>query len=111
MAVTLLAIGLLAIAGLGATAARAVRGGSAQTRAAVAAQSRFDSLASVPCARIEAAIPAGQAAAAGTAAARGVTEHWTARMENNRNMVRVTNAITVAGRAASYHFVSLRACR
>ncbi len=111
MAVTLLAVGLLAIAGLGATAARAVRGGGAQTRAAAVAQSRLDSLASVPCARIVAAIPAGQTAVVGTATTRGVTEQWTARMENNGQTVRVTDALTVPGRAAAYHYVSVRACR
>jgi prepilin-type N-terminal cleavage/methylation domain-containing protein len=52
MAVMLLAVGLLALAGLGATALRTVRGGSTQTVAAAVAQSRFDSLASVPCDQI-----------------------------------------------------------
>lgn len=111
MALTLLAVGLLALAGLAGTAAVAVRGGAAQTRASAVAQSRFDSLASVPCAQIAAAIPAGQAAVTGTAATRGVTELWTARMENNGNMVRATTALTVPGRAATYRYVSMRACR
>jgi len=107
----LLSLGLLSIAGLAATAARVVRGGGAQTQAAAVAQSRFDSLASVPCARIEAAIPAGQPAVTGTATTRGVSERWTARMENNGNMVRMTNALTVPGRATVAHYVSVRACR
>lgn len=111
VALTLLSVGLLAIAGLTATAAATVRGGGAQTRAAAVAQSRFDSLASVPCALIAAAAGSGTGVAGGTASARGVTETWTARLEQNGNMVRVTNTLTVPGRARSYAFVSVRACR
>ena len=107
----LLSVGLLAIAGLAATATRSVRGGSAQTRAAAIAQSRFDSLASHSCDQIRAAIPAGQPAVSGTATTRGITESWTARMESSNNMVRVTDALTIKGRTATYHYVSLRACR
>lgn len=111
MAVTLLAIGLLALAGLAATSLRVVRGGAAQTRAAAIAQSRFDSLSSVPCAQIAAAVPASAPAVTGTATTRGVVETWSAQMVNNGNMVRMTNALTVPGRAATYQYESRRACR
>lgn len=113
MAITLLAVGLLALAGLAATSLRAVGGGAAQTRAAAVAASRIDSLASVACDQI--AAPTSTAVVSGTASARGVTERWTAQRrfpENmSGNMIKVTDTLTVAGRKATYAYTSIRACR
>ena len=109
MALTLLAVGLLALAGLGATALRTVHGGSTQTVAAAVAQSRFDSLASVPCDSIAAA--AGSAVVSGTASTRGIVERWSAQRVANGNMVRVTNALRVPGRRREYRYLGMRACR
>jgi hypothetical protein len=112
VAMMLLSLGLLAVAGLFGTAARAVRGGGAQTRAAAIAQSRFDSLASVPCpARTIPPLPDGTIVGSGTSVTRGVTEAWIARLESSGNMIRMTNTMTVPGRARSYNYVSIRACR
>ncbi len=111
MAVTLVAVAQLGLAGLGATALRAARGGSVQTLAAAVAQSRIDSLASVPCDRI--ALPSGAAAVAGTATVRGITERWRAWREQseNYNMVHVTDTVFVPGRARPQVYQSIRACR
>jgi type IV pilus assembly protein PilV len=112
VAMMLLSLGLLAVAGLAATSARAVRGGGAQTRAAAIAQSRFDSLSSVPCpARTVPPLPDGTVVGSGTAVTRGVTEAWSARLESSGNMIRMTNTLTVPGRTRSYGYVSVRACR
>jgi type IV pilus assembly protein PilV len=109
MAVTILGIGLLALAGLGATSMRAVRGGSMQTVAAAVTQSRFDSLASVPCDQIA---PANSSTIVrGVATTRGVTESWTAQRVASGNMVRVTDVVRVPGRTQSYQYMGMRACR
>lgn len=109
MALTILSIGLLAIAGLAATSLRAVRGGAAQTRAAAAAASRFDSLASVPCDHIAASTST--AVVSRVDSSRGVREKWSAQRVNNGNMVRVTDTLTVPGRAVAFAYTSMRACR
>ncbi len=109
MAFTLLAVGLLSLAGLAATSMQMVRGGGAQTLAAAVAQSRFDSLSSVPC---DAIAPAtGGTARFGTSTTRGVTETWTAQRVSNGNMVQLTNVIRVRGRTAVYRYEGQRACR
>ncbi len=111
MAVTLIAIALLGLAGLGATALRAVRAGSMQTLAAAVAQSRIDSLASVPCDQIAPAV--GNPVVTGSATVRGVSERWTASRlaADNHNMVRVTDTVRVPGRARPQVYLSIRACR
>ena len=70
----LLAVGLLAVAGLALTAARTVRSGSTQTVAAAMAQARFDSLASHRC---DLVVPVGQIVR-GTMTHRGIREVWVA---------------------------------
>ena len=109
MALVILAVGLLALAGLGATAMRTVRGGSSQTVAAALAQSRFDSLASVPCDQIAGA--SSTLTVSGTAETRGIREQWTAQRVANGNMVRVTNTVRVPGRTQVYRYLGMRACR
>jgi type IV pilus assembly protein PilV len=111
MALMILSIGLLALAGLGATSLRTARGGAIQTVASSVAGARFDSLASLPCDRIAAA--GVTAPVTGTSKARGVEERWSARRlaENNFNMVLVIDTVTVIGRTQRYAFTSRRACR
>ena len=104
VAVTLLAIGLLAIAGLGITALKTTRGGSQQTVAAAVAQSRFDSLSSLPCRTL-----ATTGTTAGTATTRGVVERW--RVVDGFNVKRLTDSLTVPGRTNTLVYQSVIPCR
>lgn len=68
VAMLMLTIGLLGLAGVGAVVLKQMRGGTYQTIAASIAQSRFEQFEGDPCASI----------ASGTATVRGMTETWTA---------------------------------
>ena len=104
VAVTLLAIGLLSVAGLGITALKTTRGGSQQTVAAAVAQSRFDSLSSLPCRTLAVSTPT-----TGTATTRGVVERW--RVVDGFNVKRLTDSLTVPGRANPLVYLSVIPCR
>lgn len=68
VAMLMLTIGLLGLAGVGAVVLKQMRGGTYQTIAASIAQSRFEQFEGDPCGSI----------ASGTATVRGMTETWTA---------------------------------
>ena len=103
-AIILLTIGLLAVAGLGVVAAKTTRRGSTQTLAAAIAQSRFDSLSSLPCYTL-----ATSGATSGTSTTRGVVERW--RVVDGRNVKRLTDSLTVPGRTATLVYQSVIPCR
>lgn len=67
VAMLMLTIGLLGLAGVGAVVLKQMKGGTYQTIAASIAQSRFEELEGDPCASI----------AGGTATVRGMGEQWT----------------------------------
>jgi prepilin-type N-terminal cleavage/methylation domain-containing protein len=104
-AIMLLAIGLLAIAGLGVTAAKTTRRGSAQTLASAMAQSRFDSLSSVPCANLA----PGSAPTKGVSTVRNIREAWV--VTDGWNLKRLSDTLTVPGRATPLVYVSVIPCR
>jgi type IV pilus assembly protein PilV len=66
VAMLMLTIGLLGLAGVGAVVLKQMKGGTYQTIAASIAQSRFEQLEGDPCASI----------VGGTATVRGMTEKW-----------------------------------
>lgn len=68
VAMLMLTIGLLGLAGVGAVVLKQMRGGTYQTIAASIAQSRFEQFEGDPCSSI----------ASGSATVRGMTETWTA---------------------------------
>lgn len=68
VAMLMLTIGLLGLAGVGAVVLKQMRGGTYQTVAASIAQSRFEQLEGDPCASI----------VSGSATVRGMSETWTA---------------------------------
>jgi type IV pilus assembly protein PilV len=103
-AILLLSIGLLAIAGLGIVAAKTTRRGSTQTLASAIAQSRFDSLASLPCRTLAVSGPT-----VGSASVRGVEERW--RVVDGYNVKRLTDSLTVPGRATALVYQSVIPCR
>jgi type IV pilus assembly protein PilV len=104
-AIMLLAIGLLAIAGLAVAASKTTRRGAGQTLAAAMAQSRFDSLASVPCA----ALAPGATLTRGVSTVRGVREAWV--VTDGWNVKRLADTLTVPGRATPLVYVSVIPCR
>ena len=109
VAMSFLSIGLLAVAGLAMTAIRSTKRGASQTLAAALAQSRIDSLASLPCAAI---LPTGsRGTVGGTSTYRGIRERWTAKDTVEGNMLAITDTLTVTGRATPMVFLSMRACR
>lgn len=67
VAMLMLTIGLLGLAGVGAVVLKQMKGGTYQTIAASIAQSRFEQFEGDPCASI----------VSGTATVRGMTETWT----------------------------------
>ena len=103
-AILLLSIGLLAIAGLGVVAAKTTRRGSTQTLASAIAQSRFDSLSSLPCNSLANGGPT-----SGTSTVRGVEERW--RVVDGFNVKRLTDSLTVPGRTSVLVYQSVIPCR
>ncbi len=86
VAMLMLTIGLLGLAGVGAVVLKQMKGGTYQTIAASIAQSRFEQFEGDPCASI----------ASGSATVRGMTETWTASSLGLRaKAVQVT--VTFAG--------------
>ena len=104
VAMFLLTVGLLALAGLAASASKAVRAGGVQTVASALAQSRFDSLSSVPCAALATAVPT-----RGTATTRNIRESWV--VTDGRNVKRLADTLRVPGRRTPPVFVSVIPCR
>lgn len=100
----LVTVGLLAVAGMAINAVRTTRSGSIQTVAAAVAQSRFDSLASVPCNGL-----ASNGATAGTAEQRGIVERW--RVIDGRNVKELTDSLRVPTRAGWLVYRSVIPCR
>ncbi len=102
IALCVVAVGVLALAGIGPVFARLQRKGSGFTQGAVTAQSRFDSLASVPCHTI----PLNATVVAVT---RGVRERWT--VTAGYQVLNVTDSVKVAGLARSIGYLSVIPCR
>lgn len=105
VAILLLTVGLLALAGLAGSAAKAVRGGGTQVVAAAVAQSRFDSLMSVPCA----GLAAGGATTSGTSTTRGVRETWS--VTDGKDLKRLSDEIRIPGRTNPVIYQSVIPCR
>ena len=105
VAIILLSVGLLALAKLAASAAIAVRGGGTQVVAAAVAQSRFDSLMSVPCA----GLAAGGNRTTGTSLVRGVRESWS--VTDGQNIKRLADTIEIPGRTRPVVYQSVIPCR
>jgi Tfp pilus assembly protein PilV len=100
----ILAIGLLAIAGLAVTASATTRFGVRQTVAASIAQSRFDSLSSVPCRGLAVGGPT-----TGAATSRGVSESWA--VTDGNNVKNLFDTLRVAGRSRPIVYLTVLPCR
>lgn len=86
VAMLMLTIGLLGLAGVGAVVLKQMKGGTYQTIAASIAQSRFEQLEGDPCASI----------VSGSATSRGMTEKWTVTTLGPRAKT-VHDTVTFAG--------------
>lgn len=106
VAVMVLSIALLGLAGMSGTVSRQLGNGSLQTAAAMVVQSRLDSLASLsPCT----SIVAEGGTKSGTATTRGVTERW--RIADGDNVIRIVDTVTFRGRTKPLVYESLIPCR
>ena len=105
IAVMMLAIGLLSLAGLAVTSARMTTGGGRQMTASAFAQARFDSLASQPCANLA---PSGPQTGR-TTAVRGVRESWA--VTDGNHLKNVVDTLWVTGRARPLVYLSAIPCR
>ena len=106
VAVMVLSIALLGLAGMSGTVARQLAGGSRQTAAAMVVQSRIDSLASLsPCTLV---VGEGQTRTF-TTVSRGVTERW--RVIDGDNVIRMIDSVTFSGRKRPLVYESLIPCR
>ena len=104
VAIVVLAIGILGLAGTAAMVARQMTGGAQQTVAAVAAQARFERLASVSCAAL-------LASPTGTATARGIREDWQVSAGNFGTLVMaVTLTYSTSRGQRTVAYTTMRSC-
>ena len=107
VAILILTIGVLALAGTAAVVTKQMASGSRQTVASTIAQARFDSLASVDCTQLA----AGGATNTGVVAYRSgqVTETWT--VTDGNDVKNVTDKVYVYGLLDTLVYTSLIPCR
>lgn len=102
--VLLLTVGLLALAQLGVVASRNTRAGATQTLAATIAQSRFDSLSSLPCKTL-----ATSGVTTGATNVRGVRESWV--VTDGTNLKALSDTVRIPGRANPVVYRNVIPCR
>ena len=106
VALFVLGVALLALAGFSTQVTRQLAAGGRQTVAATIVQSRLDSLSSIaPCGSIVAA----GATITGTRTTRGVREAWVIRDGNN--VIYVTDTVSFKGRVNPLVYHSILVCR
>jgi prepilin-type N-terminal cleavage/methylation domain-containing protein len=106
IAILILNVALLALAGLGATVSRQLRQGVTQTRAALQVQSTLDSLASVrPCTDI---VTTSQTKTE-TLTRDGVTQKLV--IKDGDDVIHVVDSVSVPGRTKVLVYQSMIPCR
>ncbi|MEX2178799.1 MAG: prepilin-type N-terminal cleavage/methylation domain-containing protein [Gemmatimonadaceae bacterium] len=105
VAMTILAVGLLAIVGTSATIARSLGEARAANLAAIHAESRFEQLAGTACTSLTLGTPS-------TAESRGISESWvvTEGVNATREVVNTVSWKTRSG-TRSQQFTTLLPCR
>lgn len=111
VAIIILAIGILGLAGTSAVITRQMGSAARQTVAAAVAQSRFDLLSSIDCAGLA---PAGGSTSGTSTAAfqgrpRGVTERW--RVDDGNDVKILTDSITIVGQRRVLVYQAYMPCR
>lgn len=104
VAMILLGVGLLALAGLSLVLNAQARSARLQQVASMAVQSRIDSLSSIRC---QALAPSGTQS--GIAVANGITERWQVTDGNDVKMIR--DSVTFKPRKNALVYLSIIPCR
>ena len=104
VAIILLGVGMLGLAGLSVTVAKQQRGGSLQETAALVVQSRLDSLASIQCSLLA---PSGTQT--GSATTMKVTERWV--ISDGNDIKTITDTVKFSGRVKPLVYKSVIPCR
>ena len=106
VALFVLGVALLGMAGFSMQVTRQLAGGGRQTVAATIVQSRLDSLSSIaPCRTII----ANGATSTGTLTTRGVRESWV--IADGNNVIYITDTVTFRGRTRPLVYQSILVCR
>jgi type IV pilus assembly protein PilV len=100
VAVVILAIGVLALAGTSAIVLRQMTGARTQTNASQIASSRIEYMSGMDCAGL---------AASGSSTTPGVTESWTVKAADN-GTIQAEVSVTIRGRTSPEVFRTVIAC-
>lgn len=104
VAMTLLGVGMLGLAGLSLTVGRQFGNGARQADAALVVQSRIDSISTVSCQTLA---PSGPVS--GTTVTRGITEKWT--ITDGNDIKTIVDTVTFKGRTKPLVYTSIIPCR
>jgi prepilin-type N-terminal cleavage/methylation domain-containing protein len=104
VAIVLLGVGMLGLAGFSFAAGKQARGATVQQTAALVVQSRLDSLASIRCVAL-----ASSGTQTGTATTLGVTEKWVIADGNDVKII--SDTVRFAGRNRPLVYNSIIPCR
>lgn len=104
VAMVILGVGMLGMAGLSLTVTRQFGSGARQADAALVVQSRIDSISTVSCQTLA---PSGPVS--GTAVTRGITEKWT--ITDGNDIKTIVDTVTFKGRARPLAYTSIIPCR
>ena len=105
VAIMILVVGLLALAGTSALITRQMGTGARTTVAATVAQARLDFFASMDCTQLA----IGGATTTGTSSGRGVTERWV--VTDGNDVKYVTDTVRIAGQTRPLVYHSVIPCR
>jgi type IV pilus assembly protein PilV len=104
VAMVILGVGMLAMAGLSLTVTRQFGTGARQADAALVVQSRIDSISTVSCQTLA---PSGPVS--GTTVTRGITEKWT--ITDGNDIKTIVDTVTFKGRTNPLVYQSIIPCR
>jgi Tfp pilus assembly protein PilV len=104
VAILLLAVGVLGLAGFSLAAGKQMRGAGYQETAALVVQSRLDSLASIRCNAL-----ASSGTQTGTATTMGVKENWVVADGNDIKII--SDTVRFTGRTRPMIYNSIIPCR
>ncbi len=104
VAIILLGVGMLGLAGFSLVAGNQMKGASLQETAALVVQSRLDSLASIMCTAL-----APTSTQTGTATTLGVTEKWI--VADGNDIKTIIDSVRFSGRTRALVYQSIIPCR
>ena len=104
VAMILLSVGILGLAGFTLVASKQVSGAALQETAALVVQSRLDSLTSVTCTGL-----ASSGTQSGSATTRGVTERWA--VADGNDIKTITDSVSFSTRKTKLVYKSIIPCR